>query len=167
MKKPDKFGRLKNYTYLCLMKKPESFTDLRKYLDNIPYINNGGCGLATLVMYRYLIDEGHVVKIVFANKSHNYENAITNIKFDIGEASNAQSAGHVFLFHQNKFIDCTTEIDISHYRYFEFVGEKKLLNAINNGGWNTTFDIKQYLPIIEYGLGIDLSDVTRGRVKTT
>ena len=149
------------------MKKPASFTDLRKYLDNIPYINNGGCGLASLVMYRYLRDEGHELKIVFANKSYNYENAMTNIKFDIGEASNAQSAAHVFLFHQNKFIDCTTEIDITGYRYFEFVDERKLLNAINNGGWNTSFDIKQYLPIIEYGLGIDLSDVTKGRVKTT
>jgi hypothetical protein len=118
-------------------------------------------------MYRYLRNEGHEVKIVFANKSHNYESAMTNIKFDIGEASNAQAAHHVFLFHQNKFIDCTTEIDISGYRYFEFVGVKKLLNAINNGNWNDTFDIKQYLPIIEYGLEIDLSDVTRGRVKTT
>jgi len=61
-----------------------SFEGLRRFLDSVPYINHGGCGLSAYIMFKYCKGKGSI----YGNKDRN---VIMNIK-----NGNNTSASHMY-----------------------------------------------------------------------
>jgi hypothetical protein len=144
------------------------FTKVLKYLDSIRYINNGGCGVAALAIYRWLEKNNMLrdTKIVFLYDygthhlyKHNYD-ILKNNKNDIPEG-----APHIVIKRLNKYLDSEGVLS-NKYINFHYcdkleVDAEFLLTAVNNNldMWCRLFNRKEYLPKISRKLKIDLSDV--------
>lgn len=123
-------------------------------LDHIPYINNGGCAISALAIYRYLQSKNKKCKIVFCYHSYNRHRYIDNKK-KIGN-----SCTHAVVKFENCFYDSDGEHDVSDYTYRHQVSLDIVLKAINKDVWNWDFK-RKHIKRIEKQLGISLSDVKR------
>jgi hypothetical protein len=133
-----------------------SFEDLRKYLSNIPYINNGGCGIAALAMYFFLKDKGEAVELVFFHKIFDAERALSNIKINIESGVTASSANHCGIFYNGQFLDCDSILNPSNYLCIIFTTDVIMREAVAKSQWNSDFDRDYYLPQIEKYIGFSL-----------
>jgi len=132
--------------------------DLRFFLSNLPSINEGGCGIAALAMYKLLQSIGIESKIVYMHKSYALSSALNNLNFDAGNSVQPDAATHICLFYEGKFIDCNKEIDPSEYKYILFADESKLLKSLKLAHrWNSDFNREQNIPEIEKFLGFRLN----------
>ncbi len=123
--------------------------ETREFLLKIPYINNGGCGIAALSMFLASQNENTQVIYMYRNYS---ESSYKNNKrvLETGEG-NAEAAEHVALLLENGvIIDCEKEVDINDYQYSNTTTDINfIINSIENGSWNPFFDRNKYLPKIE------------------
>lgn len=123
--------------------------ETREFLSSIPYINNGGCGIAALAMFLSSREENTQVIYMYKNYS---ESSYKNNKkvLETGEG-NAESAEHVaIIFEDGRIIDCNKETLIENYDYSHTTTDINfILNSIRNGFWNLQFNRKKYLPSIE------------------
>jgi len=132
--------------------------DLRVFLSSLPCINSGGCGIATLAMYRLLKSMAIDSKVVYMHSSYSLSSALNNLNFDAGNSAEPDAATHICLFYEGKFIDCNKEIDPSDYKYILFADEHKLLKSIKlTHKWNYEFDRESNIPEIEKFLGFKLN----------
>lgn len=136
---------------------------LRRFLDNIPDINCGGCGISALVIYKWLKAHGHknIEFVFYYNDSVSFRSnrqALKNKKVDYMYAPS-----HCGIrLENNDVIDCSGKIngwaDLSHsVNTIGFM--KKFLNSPQ--AWNPRFNRPKYLPIIEKKTGIKLSGVSK------
>lgn len=139
-----------------LFNKPKTFEDLRKFLSDIPYINNGGCGIAALAMYFFLKDKGEQVNLVFFHKIHDAERAVSNIKVNIENGITASSANHCGIFYNGQFLDCDAILNPSSYLCVIFTTDIIMREAVIKSQWNSDFDRGYYLSKIEEYIGFSL-----------
>lgn len=131
-----------------------------KFLNSIPNINSGGCGIAALAMYRYLKKNKLLpkdFKILFL-----YNNNCKSL-YDANRKGGNFGANHiVFWFNGNLYdTDGLFEIEYTDYKYILPASIKKLLAALNDdNGWNPMFKREKQIPKIERRLKINLSDVS-------
>lgn len=139
----------------------ETFEDVRNYLDYIPYINSGGCAIAALAMYRWLIKNGFDKKIKFHFLDGDLDSFNNNKKVLYNKSGVPEGVYHVGLYFDNKTIDCGRTINIKRYKYKIKTSKVDfLIKAINNvDTWCYFFDRKRFVPQIAKALNIDLSDV--------
>jgi len=141
----------------------KTFESVRDYLSSISYIDQGGCGIAALAMYRWLkMNEGVKVKFVYLDSreyNHNQNKQYIEKKDGCPNACN-----HIAISYNKEFIDCSSVVDISMYTFrIVTANESALIDTINNiGSWNESFDREKYIPLIEKKLGVKLSDVFIG-----
>lgn len=149
-----------------------SIERVMRSLNRIPNINQGGCGVAALVLYRWLKAQGAKPEILF---HYDKENSCTcDICRTIGDSSvhnrsiitgdlKAQpvAPNHCTI----KLPEVIFPIDSSGSYLMGLsdkthtVPETFLIKAINHGqGWNKDFD-RSYIIRIEQETGIDLSDI--------
>ena len=137
---------------------------VKRRLDEIDSINYGGCGVSALSMFRWLKqndklvgDESFTFLYVYYDGSFSKNDAVLN-KRSKGKLT---SASHVMLYHNGKLHDSEgIGIKELYVKRHEKISEKLLLISLKNGAWNDDFERKEFLPIIEKKLGIDLSDVS-------
>lgn len=149
---------------------------IRKILDDIPYINEGGCGVAALAMYRWLEKKELLdnPKFIYGYKYTGHAGYINNsliLKDNVLPEKCAcldypypQSASHVALENAG-LIFCTEKYYDSYedlYKYYNVIDNVDyVVQTLNDGilTWNSYFNRSKYIPEIENKLGISLSDI--------
>jgi hypothetical protein len=144
------------------MSRFEALSEVRNYLNSISYINNGGCGIAALVMFRWMKKNRISTKGVKFHFMERFDvNTINNNKKYLKTKSGKpQATSHIGLIIDDITVDST---GIAYREMYPFHLVTKSINilieAINNvGSWCPFFD-RNTIPTIEKDLGIDLSDV--------
>lgn len=142
---------------------------VQNFLNDIPYINSGGCAISALTMFRWLKDNNQLTpetKITYIyNNFSKYNN---NQDFISGKQSvEPLSCAHAVLYHENKYQDShgvRDEIWLSNYfgEYFHQIDSEnfivKSINNINNHNWNRRFE-RCHIEEIQEATGVDLSDI--------
>lgn len=133
----------------------------------LPYLNEGGCAIYTLALYRHLKKFHELVgdeKFVYSYSDYFIDAYKKNQRYLNKEANIIESCTHSFLFHNEMFVDSTGLVDSYYTQQMKHVidvmwEESFLLNSINNPNWNYHFRRKTGIPVLERILEIDLSDV--------
>jgi len=136
--------------------------NVREYLNSIPYINRGGCGIAALAMYRWLEKQNvDTTKIKIHILEMHFETTIDNNKkyLETNEGY-PEPPSHIGLKIGNKTIDTEDTVDMHRYQYHMVTDQIQLLITMINmvRKWNPMFD-RERIPEIADRLGIDLSDI--------
>jgi hypothetical protein len=153
-----------------MRKKIKSFKDAVRFLNSIPDINCGGCGIAAVSLYLWLKKNGYNVKntkvVYLYSDSDSYR---TNQSFLSNEDVYATSCEHAVLYHKGRYIDSRGVIDdnththprVSRYNMSHFIDfDVKFFRAsFSSDYWNDYFERQKEVPRIEKVLGIDLRDV--------
>jgi hypothetical protein len=138
-----------------------NFDDVLNFLNNIYAINNGGCGIAALAMYRWLKNNGQLspdTNFIFLENDDSYYEK--NMQYLKGEAELPTSCYHVLINHDNNKYDSSGIRCYDTYKYVYFVDVDFLVKSINNRDkWCYNFKRNKYIPYIEEILNIDLSDI--------
>lgn len=128
-----------------------------KYLKTIPDINNGGCGIAALALYRVIKDSGVKTEFVTLTDLDYIKN---NNSKRISNNEYPTSNSHIVLVVNDIPYDSNGRYYMGEYDYhIPFNSEELLLEAINEDSWNRAFDRDRYTPLIAKHLNIDLSDI--------
>lgn len=149
-------------------KSKTTFEDVQAAINQVPNINQGGCGIAALAMARwikknnpnwmtYLFVMGHDDVGAF---KLNAEVLANTTKL---EPTSASHIGLIVYDHEKntqKIVDCNTIFNMLQYKYVNtFHSEKVLLKSINRvDHWNKDFDRINVASIANV-LDIDLSDI--------
>jgi hypothetical protein len=143
----------------------KDLAEVRNFLDNDIYmINAGGCAIAALVMYRWLVCNNQLrgdefIAYGYKDSSKNYFNI--NNKALEDKALEPSSCSHAFLYHNGRYFDSDNKVLHNPYRYehcirdFDFI-----LRSINQPVWNDWFNRYQ-INKIQKVLKIDLSDIVK------
>jgi hypothetical protein len=114
----------------------------QSYLSGIENINEGGCGIAALSIFRSLKKKAEII--------------------EIEESFLFQKKSHIAIKLNNKVIDSFGSVDVNKYdRYQKIINlsEKELVNQINNKSiWAKLFN-RNSISGIERNLGICLNDI--------
>lgn len=136
-------------------------------LDSIPYINDGGCAVSALAIYRWCKDNGIEVNdrpfVILYDDEWD-----ANRGDEIIEAGDFASlpSPHIVIEIDGELYDSTGcanhWLQALPVRATNQLNEDELLQAINyKTFWNDLFDREYSIPKIEFGLSVDLSDVVR------
>ena len=139
-----------------------SFKDVRNFLSGIPCINQGGCDIAAYAMYLWLKKHKKLnkkFKFVLGYRSYCEDAYINNQNVLRSKNGIAEAPNHMFIYYDDKYMDCDEYVDEKSYRFIQYVDEEWFIkNCVSNiNSWNFEFDRKKYIPIIEKKLGIKLS----------
>jgi hypothetical protein len=161
-------------THTATMKTKSKITTLEevfKYLAWIPRINNGGCGISALAIYRWLEKENLLIKnpilkykntrFVFCYEKY-CKSIMQNNKKAVKNLDTPPIApNHAVLYHMGEYIDADGIVDISTYEWMQNITEEEFIVRANNNVdyWNPDFNRNKYLGLIEKKLDIDLSDI--------
>lgn len=146
--------------------KPKTFEEVRNYLALIPRINQGGCGIAALAMYKWLAKENKIDPhfkfiLCYEYETEAYINNVNVLKDGEGKAI---ACHHIGIYYDEKYLDCNKEILLSQYDTIQFISFQNawfIQNALNNIiTWNSAFD-RKYITQIEEELGINLKEIEK------
>lgn len=124
-------------------------------LGKFDYINFGGCGVAALALYRYMLKQG------IANESTCFKFMYSGPK---RECSIPYVPIHVALYHNGRYYDSYGVYeDYNLYRVRTTKDPECLLKSINDyrDNWNSRFDRRKECRQIAWSLGVSLKDVKR------
>jgi hypothetical protein len=140
------------------------FNDVLSYLNDIPNINEGGCAIAALAMYKWLEENDELAYdtcVVYLMDEEEAE--INNKAYEaFPRHSNIKACIHALLQHNGNRFDCTGG-NVLHRRHedeLEIEDMDFLVASINSDNWNIMFN-REYVSDIEQNLSIDLSNIRR------
>ncbi len=140
----------------------KTLKQVQKFLDNIPDIDRGGCGISALAMYRWLKNNGDKsnIKFVFLYEYGDEKEYLTNKRVLKDKEGEPVACSHCCILHGKKFIDSEGVVDIEEYEWVQIIKEEDFLkrSLANIGEWNPRFD-RHNICKIEEELGIDLGDI--------
>lgn len=164
-----------NYCNSSQFAKLTSLQVVKDYLNNIPSINAGGCGISAYSMYKFLEKKNQLQKdthiIYLWNSNWCGSDVIENKNFLENQTGNCDSCAHVIMYHNGEYHDSSgssKHIDgLSFYERFKWDDHIELpipqhltdifmVKSLNEGDWNWKFDRAKYLPQIEKFLGFKL-----------
>ena len=134
----------------------KSYKTIKSFLNKIPDINYGGCGISTLVLFDHAKAEGLNPKIIFGYSrwSGGYEE---NNEYRKGNRKHAESASHIFINIEGVDFDSNGVYERDDDWVFDSeITREHLVNAIVYGSWNDRFNRKKWLPEIEKFIGYKL-----------
>ena len=139
----------------------KTFSDVRKYLNSIPNIHCGGCGIAALAMYRWLEVNSAIKNIEFYFFHNRHWEYNENRKYLKNKNNgNVHAPSHVGLKYRRRIIDSEGFILRGEFLFKLKLDIVTLIAAINNvDDWNSYFNRRAYVSKIAKNLKIDLSDV--------
>lgn len=136
----------------------KTFHEVRSFMNTIPCINHGGCGISALAMYDAAVKEKLNSKIVYAYDWWNSETI--NQQYKKGKTLYAASAAHVMISINDVLYDSEGEKEYDDFEWFlsadDEITREHLVNSLNHGSWNPIFDRKTWLPVIEKFIGYKL-----------
>jgi len=140
----------------------KTLKDVQEFINSIPDINSGGCGVAALAMYRWLKKNDMLKKTTMFHFLHSYDGYLyeTNKRYVEKNEGKPSACSHIGLIHGNRTIDCEGFINTREYKYkIRTSNENMLVLAVNNvNDWNSMFD-RKHVKTIAKKLDIDMSDV--------
>lgn len=142
-----------------------SLKEVQKFLNKIPNINHGGCGLSALAMHKWLKEYKEIdSKFIFLYGNDIVGRIISKINyFCVQEGNFKDSDGpyHVMLKVKDKIIDSAGEDNINSYELVQDldINEETMIKFLNNFKVSSQFDWKKWIPIIEFELDIQLNDL--------
>lgn len=139
----------------------KTFKDVRKFLNSIDYINNGGCAVSALAMYLWLEKHGKLGrnnKIVYLYKSNNITSYAQNQRLIENNGGNGSSCSHAVLKYRGRLIDCEEKVNTKDYSYKQTFNDINLVRLTLNNvhSWNDSFERDKYIPLIEKTLGVKI-----------
>lgn len=157
---------LKGYKY---SKKYSKFEDTRNFLDSLPYINAGGCGISAYAMYLWLKKEDKLpknFKLVFLHHTSSEEEFLNNRKVLVEGKGEIYAPEHVAVKYKGDILDSSGVVSTSRYGLFFEIpldrAEDYIVNSLNTDDWNSAFNRAMCTAIIEKELGITFrSDLRR------
>lgn len=140
------------------MKQIQTFLQLRRYLQAIPYIDEGGCVIAALTMFRWLKQRQTASQIVYFYDNRNsdsFQQNETYLKNDISVWP--ASCNHAYVSVNGKLYD--TNGRQTDGRQHHTVTIALVVDSIKNiTGWSNSFD-RDFIPYIMKDTGVDLTDI--------
>lgn len=143
--------------------------DVLDYLNSIKDINEGGCGISALAIYRWLKqknDDSHLsIMYLYSKFNWNAETYYVNNEKRLRNGDGRLCVpSHVVVLYNGKCYDSGGEVYIVSYRFIQNIpNDSYLVNTINNpemNEWNDTFvKNNDIISEIEEKLGINLSDI--------
>lgn len=139
-----------------------TLTPMLRELDNIPFVNGGGCAIIAYSLAKYINKQApRQARIVYLFQ--NWDDAYDNLKQGLPDScahavvkvgdSYVDSTGiHTLKELIDNWHDCPRTITIS---------QKLTLASINNKGWNPLFSRRTNVPTIQNILDVCLRQVTR------
>jgi len=136
----------------------ETLKEVCTVLNNIPNINQGGCGIAALTLYKWLEKKNQLAddtRIIYF-----YYDYRSNIAINRSNKFKTLPAApyHAVLYHKGCYIDSNDMNYISTHKYSQKIKNIKfVIESINNNtcNWNSSFD-RNSVKDIESTLDIDL-----------
>lgn len=150
----DVSGKVMEYTNL---------DEVRNFLDALPNINAGGCGVAAYAMYLWLRDRNMLTKdfrFVFLHCGYSKDEYLHNKQVLEEEDSIERPVApeHVGVQFNGKLIDSSGVVRTSEYKMFLDIplekAEDYIINSLNTNNWNSWFNRPEVVKIIERELGI-------------
>lgn len=145
-----------------LNSKVNSLNKVRKYLNSIPYINDGGCAIAALSMYRWLqkhSDPGYDCCVIYLYAKYDTSLYRRNLAYINNSYGYLSSCTHAGLYYNEKLFDCQEYIDRKEYVNELVLDEDHVVESINYlDSWCSSFNRLNILSIARV-LDIDLSDL--------
>ena len=137
--------------------------EVQEFLDKIPNINRGGCGISAISMYRWLKkNKGIKSKFIFLYGDDFVGRFISELNYICVQEGNLKDMDgpyHIMLLVDNKIIDSSGE-DISYELVQDLnIDEEIMITLLENNKINPEFNWKKWLPIIEFELEIQLNDL--------
>lgn len=133
-----------------------AYETLRRFLEKIPNINYGGCGISALALFDHAEAAGLKPRIVFGYSPWDggYDE---NQEYKRGNRQHAESAAHIFIHFGGKDHDSDGEYERNdHWTFDDEITRDHLVDAIRHGSWNCSFEREKYLPKIEKFIGYQL-----------
>lgn len=137
------------------MKGFKNIMEVQRFLRNIPYINHGGCAIAALVMYDYLVANKVEAKIVYAYHSYDpdYE---ANVSQLAKGGDYLEPCEHAMVSVNDVLHDCRGERSVYEYDKYHSISREMVVKSLNAKGWNSSFDREEYVPVIEEKIGYNI-----------
>lgn len=137
-----------------------TFASVREYLDDIPYINSGGCGIAALSMYRWLLKNEKVICYIKF-----YHRSLEDRDINQHRCSNnlfLRAPAHVTIEYMGKDYDSRGAYTGGMGSYYVLATENELVRSLNYAdNWNDSFERYEWVDVIEEELEINLGDIRR------
>lgn len=144
---------------LILKEEIEDFRDVCNFLNWIPGINHGGCGIAALSQYRWLKQNRREEPpiILFYSNEKRY---LSNLKYlKKGKKRHLKVPNHCVIGYPFEDFNKILQRWSYEFSWNQITNEKGILNLLNEGeNWGHHFD-RKYIPEIGEKLNIDLSDI--------
>lgn len=127
--------------------------EVRNLLNEIPYINAGGCGISALAMYMYSKKNfNKIPKIIFTYREIYHLNI--NDKFLSSDSNSTIPPSHALLKYEDKYFDSNKIINKPTRSFEHEVTIDLLIESLKyRDRWNNMFDWK-HLKAIEKKLNI-------------
>jgi hypothetical protein len=146
------------------MKKFNDLNEVLDFLDEIPRINAGGCGISALSVYKWLkandkLSEDFAILYLHYWEESDYE---TNSKFIKGTTDRAVACSHAIFRYNGKTYDSSGRVKprmgiVGHVEITPEHIERFMKASLASEDWNPAFSRAAYVPYIETALGIDLT----------
>lgn len=130
--------------------KIQRFSDVVRYLNTIKDINNGGCGISALAMYRWLKLRGvNDISFVFLYKIKDYDAYEENLCYLRSGIGRPTSASHVCLKYGNRLVDSRGVITGRNYIIHQNINDVDfiVMSIMNHGKWNYLFSWSEIINI--------------------
>jgi hypothetical protein len=138
------------------------FQAVQNFLNEIPNINRGGCGLSAYAMYLWLRKNSMLtedIQIVFLHYGYSKSDFHTNQSFYLQGVGKPVAPEHVVINRNGKYIDSNGVYTRANGYSFKLSvslekAEDFLVNSLNDDDWNSSFERPCVVPMIEKELGI-------------
>lgn len=138
------------------------FKAVQDFLNEIPAINYGGCGLSAYAMFLWLQKNNMLTEdtqIVFLHHSYSERDFQTNQSFYLQGVGNPVAPEHVVIYRNGKYIDSSGVYTRANEYSFKLAvslekAENFLVNSLNDNNWNSWFNRPCVAPMIEKELDI-------------
>lgn len=141
----------------------KTLEEVREFLNGIYNINIGGCGIASLAIYKWLQKQGKNmdrIKFVYLYKSYNEEQYLNNEGVLRDNKGTPEAPAHCCISYDGKFIDSEGEVELTKYKWIQIIDEEDFIRkSLNNTStWNSMFN-RTHIKKIEDNLGIIMEDI--------
>lgn len=127
--------------------------ELQNFLDSVPNINDGGCGISAYVLGYYLANKNIDFSFVFLDDDE--ESNFYNNRRLLGISTQIEVPSHVCLRINNDYIDSRGKMTFCYAFRLEGFTFFDLIDVISSGiNWNPAFDREKWIPEIQKFSGI-------------
>ena len=134
-----------------------------KFLNEIPNINAGGCGISALTVYKWLKKNNSLSDDFAIIYLHYWDDgdAELNSKFLSGKSEEATACSHAIFRYNGKLYDSngTTELDVRTVKQLVIKAEQIdmfMEASLTADNWNPRFIRAQAIPLISKKVGVEL-----------